>query len=254
MDRLPVSMDGRIVWITGGTSGLGAAAARLFSAHGARCVLLARDPARGAAAEAAVASSRFVALDVSHAAQCAVVLTKLLAEDGAPRAIVHAAGALVREDLAATTERSVAAVMGPSFDGAVNVLRTALPALEAAGGGSVVLTSSYLAERAGSGAMPVYNAAKAALLGLMRSLAVRHGPARIRVNAILPGFIETPLNRAVFEAAPDPAAMRAETARRFPLRRYGAPEDFAHAALFLASDASSWITGHGLVLDGGVSA
>ncbi len=254
MERLPVSMDGRIVWITGGTSGLGLAAARLFSAHGARCVLIARDGLRGASAEALIPASRFVALDVADAARTAVVLTTLIAECGAPRAIVHAAGALVREDLAASTEESVAAVMGPSFDGAVNVLRTALPALEAAGGGSVVLTSSYLAERGGAGAMPVYNAAKAALLGLMRSLAVRHGPAGIRVNAILPGFIETALNRAVFDAAPDPALKRAETAQRFPLRRVGRPGDFAHAALFLASDASSWITGHGLVLDGGVSA
>lgn len=251
-DRL--NLSGRLAWITGGTSGLGAAAAAAFAEHGARCILFARDAARGARAAAATPGARFSALDVTRPEEVRSTLDAALASDGPPAIVLHAAGALVREDLAASTPESVAAVLGPSLDGALNVLRAALPAMERAGGGAVLLASSYLAVRGGAGAMPVYNAAKAALLGLTKALAVRHGPAGIRVNALLPAFIETPLNRGVLDAAPDPAAKRAELAARFPLRRYGRVEDFADAALFLASDMSSWITGHGLVLDGGLTA
>jgi NAD(P)-dependent dehydrogenase (short-subunit alcohol dehydrogenase family) len=254
MDGLPLSLADRVAWITGGTSGLGFAAARLFAAVGARTILLARDEARGREASARIPGSRFVSLDVADAARGAETGARLLAEHGAPRVVLHAAGALVRGGVEELGPDDVRRVFGASVDGALNVLRAVLPAMAAAGGGSIVLVSSYLAERAGAGGMPAYNAAKAALLGLMRPLAVRHGPQGIRINAILPAFIETPLNRAIFDDAPDPAAKRAETAARYPLRRYGTPDDFAAAALFLASDASSWITGHGLVLDGGVSA
>jgi NAD(P)-dependent dehydrogenase (short-subunit alcohol dehydrogenase family) len=255
METSILSLAGKTAWITGGTSGLGLAAARLFARHGARTALFARDAARGRrAAEEIGAEARFFALDVRDAAACDRVLGGALRDDGRPDVILHAAGVLVREDLPATTPASVAEVMGASLDGAVNVLRVALPDMERRRGGAIVLTSSYLAMRGGAGAMPIYNAAKAALLGLMKSLAVRYGPAGVRVNAVLPAFIETPLNRDVFDASADPEAKRRETAARFPLRRLGRPQDFAHAALFLASDASSWITGHGLVLDGGLTA
>ncbi|HYC78819.1 MAG TPA: SDR family NAD(P)-dependent oxidoreductase [Planctomycetota bacterium] len=259
MDPFPLNLAGRRTWITGGTSGLGLAAADAFVRLGAPCTLLARDPARGAEAVHALsgpgrAEAAFRALDVGDAARCGAELADEIARRGAPRVVVHCAGALVREDLASATPESFAQVFAPSVNGAVHVLRSALPAMIAAGGGAVVLTSSYLATRGGSGGMPLYGAAKAALLGLMKSLAVRHGPDGVRVNAVLPAFIETPLNRDVFETAPDPAAKRRETAARFPLGRYGAPGDFASAAVFLASDAASWITGHGLVLDGGLTA
>jgi 2-keto-3-deoxy-L-fuconate dehydrogenase len=215
---------------------------------------MARDETRGVEAARLIPKATFVALDVSAADACERTLKNVLSKFGAPRVVLHAAGVLVRETLPESTPRSVAAVMGPSFDGAVNVLRAALPKMCAAGGGSVVLTASYLAVRGGAGAMPVYNASKAALLGLMKSLAVRYGPNGVRVNAILPAFIETPINQDVFKNAKDPEAERAAFVSRFPLRRLGRPEDFAEAALFLASEASSWITGVELVLDGGLTA
>ncbi len=251
-------LDGRVAWITGGTSGLGLASARSLSELGAQCLLLARDAERGARAAEELRSrgglAEFHALDVSDPAACAAVLPRLLAAKGAPSIVIHAAGTLIREDIPASNQESIASVIGPSVDGAFNVLRSALAPMEAARSGSVILTSSYLAIRGGAGMMPVYSAAKAALLGLMKSLAVRYGPAGVRVNAILPAFIETPLNRGMITGAPDPEAKRRELAERFPLRRIGRVEDFAQAAAFLASDLSSWITGHALVLDGGLTA
>jgi 3-oxoacyl-[acyl-carrier protein] reductase len=120
--------------------------------------------------------------------------------------------------------------------------------------GRIVNIASYLGLFAGSGGTPAYNASKGGLVMLTRSIAVKHGPDGVRANAVCPGFISTDLNRDVIDGAPDPAAKEREIASVYPLRRLGTPDDVAYAALYLASDASNWVTGACLILEGGLTA
>ena len=101
---------------------------------------------------------------------------------------------------------------------------------------------------------PAYSAAKAGVVALTRSLALQVGPMGVRVNAVCPAFVITPLNQHIIRDAPDPVAKEAEMAQPYPLRRLGRPGDVAAAILFLASDEAGWITGTSLLVDGGLTA
>ena len=122
------------------------------------------------------------------------------------------------------------------------------------GRGNIVNIASYLGQFAGSGNTPVYGATKGGLIALTRALAVKYGPQQIRASAIAPAFIKTDLNRNLIDDAPDPAAKEREVAAPYPLKRLGTPEDIAAAALYFASDASNWVTGAVLLVDGGLTA
>jgi NAD(P)-dependent dehydrogenase (short-subunit alcohol dehydrogenase family) len=137
----------------------------------------------------------------------------------------------------------------------VNVKGTALcckyaiPHIVAAGGGSVVTMSSFLALVGCSNPQEAYTATRGAVIAFTRSLAVQFGPRDVRVNALCPGPIETPHVRGFFPTE----EARQLRLRRVPLGRFGRPEDVAEPALFLLSDASAWITGQTIVIDGGIS-
>ncbi len=251
-------LDKKIAMITGGSSGLGLAAARLFAARGARVVLLARDADRLDRARSALAAdglaAEIVTADVRRAGDVTRAVADVESRVGPPDVLLNNAGTIHRGAVTETSPEEWAGVVDTSLTGAFLMARAVLPAMIARRRGVILNTSSYLALHGAAGATPAYGAAKAGLLGLTRSLAVRHGPDGIRVNAILPAFIRTPLNSHLIDSAPDPAAREREMAARYPLRRLGRPEDFASAALFLASDEASFITGHGLALDGGITA
>jgi 3-oxoacyl-[acyl-carrier protein] reductase len=129
-----------------------------------------------------------------------------------------------------------------------------LPVMLKQGRGNMVNIASYLGQFAGSGNTPIYGATKGGLIALTKALAVKYGPQGIRANAIAPAFIKTELNRNVIENDPDPVAKEREVAAPYPLKRLGKPEDIAAAALYLASDASNWVTGAVLMVDGGLTA
>jgi len=117
-----------------------------------------------------------------------------------------------------------------------------------------VNVASYLGAFGARPWTPAYNAAKAGVVALTRSLALQVGPSGVRVNAVCPGFIVTPLNEHIIRDAPDPAAKEAEMAQPYPLGRLGRPGDVAAAILFLASEEAGWITGTSLLVDGGLTA
>ncbi len=131
--------------------------------------------------------------------------------------------------------------------------QAAAPALRRSDNASIIFTSSTGALRGHAG-MPAYHATKAGLLGLARALADELAPAGVRVNCLLPGWIDTPFNTPFWAFQSDPIAAEASLLRSIPMRRQGLPEDVVGSILFLASPASKYVTGTSLVVDGGYTA
>lgn len=254
-------MDGRltdkVAIITGAASGIGAESARVFAAHGAS-VVVADVNAAGAAAVAgeitnAGGQALAVTVDVRDPAQVQRMVTAAV-EHFARLDILFAnagigrGGTVVDLTVQAFDDLIAVNVRGPFL-----CAKYAVPAIAATGGGSIVFTASELA-LVGSPENPAYCASKAALIGMAKAMALDHAHQGIRVNCICPGAVDTPMLRASIQAAPDPAEDEADIIRRMPLGRIGTVEEIAKAALFLASDESSFVTGTALVVDGGWTA
>ena len=252
------SLDGKVAIITGAATGIGRASALLFAQAGARLVLTdVRDDALAATVDAVRAARGEVTLVVADLAlpeQCPRVVDAALTAWGRLDVLFNNAGVgtmvvggtvetidLERWDLA--QDVNVRAMY--------LVSRAAVPAMRAAGGGSIVNTSSVSAFRGSMGRPShAYAASKGAVLALTHAMAASYGRDRIRVNAICPGTIRTRLTADII----DQAEREAAEGRGIPLGRVGEPEDIARCALFLASDAASWISGTEIVVDGGARA
>jgi len=250
--------DDTVALVTGGASGIGRGIAQAFADAGARVCIADLDAARGAAAAAELerggADAFAVATDVADAASVAAAVAALEARWGALHHVVNCAGIdrpLPLDDLDEATYDRVVDVDQKSV---YLVTRRALPLLERSGGGAVVNISSVMAWYTAPGYV-AYTAAKAGVVGMTRALAVELGPRGVRVNAICPGFIDTPIWQRHLDAmAPEVAAAFAERVRALhPVGRRGTPEDVADATLFLCSAAARFITGTHLIVDGGVS-
>ncbi|WP_037604167.1 SDR family NAD(P)-dependent oxidoreductase [Streptacidiphilus rugosus] len=244
-------LEGRTALVTGGTRGIGRAVARRLSAAGATVVLTGRDAqeAKAAAAELAAESGGAVtglALDQGDQAQVAAFMTALAGDLPALDILVANAGTMglggVLQEISAADARTVVEV---NLLGTFAVLQGAARIMAPRGRGSVVLLTS-LAASVGVPFMAAYAATKGAIAALTLGAAQELGPQGIRVNAIAPGVIETDM------IAPFPRENLEEVAARSALRRLGTPEDIAAAALFLAGDDASFVTGHVLAVDGGL--
>ncbi len=241
-------LAGKVAVITGGASGIGLAAARLFAREGASVCLVDRDAAGLEAA--GIEDAMLRPGDVGAAGQAEADAAAVLAQWGRIDVLLTAAGFSSGGTALTISEADFDAVMRVHVWGTWLWARAVLPAMQAAGGGSIVTVSSQLA-RAGGRNNVAYIAAKGAILSLTKTMALDHVADGVRVNAILPGAIETPLLRRSFGRAPDPTVPRAASVARHPMGRLGRVEEVAEAALYLASDASSFTTGTELVVDGG---
>lgn len=250
-------LSGKVALISGGTMGIGLACAQLFAREGAKVVVAGRDEAAGAAAAATTIAGegaiRYERADVADPADCARLVEVTVAAYGALH-IVVANAAVGTRTIGGTVESIPPDLWDLAYQtnvgGTVELCRAALPQLRAAGGGSVLLSSSISA-LVGGHARPThaYAATKGALLALTRAMAVSYGPERIRVNALIPGLIRTRLTADLLD---DPA--RAERAvAGIPLGFAGEPDDIAYAALYLASDEARFVTGAEFVIDGGAT-
>jgi NAD(P)-dependent dehydrogenase (short-subunit alcohol dehydrogenase family) len=172
---------------------------------------------------------------------------------GALNSFVANAAIIRFADSMATTEDDWDAIHRVNLRGVHLGIQAALPALRRSGGGSLILLASVLG-LVGDPLLPAYGAAKGGLRALCRSVAVAYGGENIRCNTICPGDIETEMMRMQFELEANPAAARERTLAHYPLRRFASPRDVANAALFLASEQASYITGIDLIVDGGLLA
>ena len=248
------ALNGRVALITGGASGIGRATALLFAQAGAAVVVADLDEAgAGAVAreiEAAGGRALAITCDVSRAEDCRRAVQAALATFDRLDVLFNNAGIIRRADVLGTTEEEWDRVMAVNVKSILLMSKEAVPVMAAQGGGSIVNTASGWGLVGGRNAVS-YCASKGAVVNMTRAMALDHGAQGIRVNCICPGDTDTGMLR--HEARQLGAAEEvflAEAADR-PLGRVGRPDEIAQAVLYLASDASSFVTGAALVVDGG---
>jgi NAD(P)-dependent dehydrogenase (short-subunit alcohol dehydrogenase family) len=246
-------LEGRVALVTGAGSGIGRATARVFAAEGAHVYVtdVSGEAAQAVAGELAKAglAAQAVTSDVSHAQDVAAMFRTVEKTHGRLDALVNNAGINVRGDFRHLSDADWARIREVNLDGVVRVARDGFALLKASGRGALINVASIMAHR-GLRQLTAYSATKGAVVALTRGLAVEYAPFGIRVNALCPGFVHTALTERVLRNPAIEKALVESTA----LRRLGQPEEIAKAALFLASDEASYITGAELAVDGGMSA
>ena len=247
------SLEGRVALVTGGSSGIGHGIARALALAGARVVLLARgeDPLDRAvlALQAAGCDAAWVSADLADRAAVLRGAAAAAEPFGEPDIVVNAAGVNIRPPLGELTTADWDTLMAVNLTAPFLLGQRFGPAMAARGWGRIVNIASQQAVRA-FGNSGGYGAAKAGLAGLTRSQSEAWAPRGVRCNAIVPGFVATPLTADV---AADPVRSAALAARTM-IGRNGEPADFEGVAVFLASRASEYVTGQMIFVDGGLSA
>ncbi len=249
-----MKLDKRVAVITGGGSGIGRATAMLFAKEGANVAIIDRDEAGAAETIALITNGGGKAMarigDVGKVGSADADASAILDAWGRIDVLMTAAGFSCGGTVTTTDPADWNAVINVNIGGTWLWSRAVIPAMQAQKKGSVITVASQLAIAGGRGSS-AYIAAKGAILSLTRTMALDYAGDGIRINAIAPGAVETPLLARGFGRRPDPAAAKEGSRLRHAMQRFGRPEEVAEAALYLASDASSFSTGTTLVVDGG---
>jgi NAD(P)-dependent dehydrogenase (short-subunit alcohol dehydrogenase family) len=247
------SLKGKVAIITGAASGIGKATAELFAKEGAALLLLDINDAGQSIADQinqGGEQARFLHCDVTQPDACQRAVAAAREEFSRLDILFNNAGIIRRADVVGTSEEEWDRVMAVNVKSIFLMSKYAVPVMAASGGGSIINTSSGWGLRGGRNAVS-YCASKGAVVNMTRAMAIDHGPQNIRVNAICPGDVDTPMLRDEARQVGQPLEdFLAEAAMR-PLQRYARPEEIAHAVLYLASDVASYVTGSALVIDGG---
>jgi 2-deoxy-D-gluconate 3-dehydrogenase len=246
-------LTGRVAAVTGGNGGIGLGMAKGLAAAGAAVVVAARNIEKGEAAAAMLAASgarsAFIALDVADEGSCREMIEETAARFGRLDILINNAGTSIRKPPETYTATEWHTVLDTNLTGALFCSQAAYPAMKEAGGGKIINIGSMFSIF-GSGYAAAYAASKGALVQLTKSLAAAWAKDNIQVNAVLPGWIDTELTR---DARRQVAGLHDRVLARTPAGRWGAPEDLAGIAVFLAAPASDFVTGAAIPVDGGFS-
>ncbi|QBF32611.1 SDR family oxidoreductase [Thalassococcus sp. S3] len=246
-----MQLDGKTIIVTGASSGIGAAAARIFAGEGAQVILGARREDRLKDITEKIrkrgGKAVFLAGDVADGAYAAdLVALAQSAFGGLDGAFNNAGTTGVQGAISQMTEKNWTNVINVNLTSGFHAAKHQIPALQKRGGGAIVFTSSFVGHTIGLPGMAAYAAAKAGLIGMTQVLAAEHGPDNIRVNALLPGGTKTAM-------AGDDPEFHTFVERLHALKRMATADEIANAAMFLLSDQSSFVTGSALIADGGNS-
>ena len=249
-------LEGKVAIVTGSTAGIGKAIARAFVAEGARVTIMSRrqDAVAETRAELEGMGGTVLAIDgdVGKLSDARRAVAESANTWGGVDILVNNAAILPPPQmLAETSDETWNDVLAVNLSGVFYTCREVWPHMVAAGGGAIVNIVSVIAFR-GTAEMVAYCATKGGVLSLSRSLAKEGAPLGIRVNCIAPGYIDTPMNEKLLSQWEDPDQWLADTIANIPLGRAGRVEEVAQAALFLASNLSSYTTGDTIMVDGGV--
>lgn len=249
-------LEGRVAIVTGAASGIGRASARLFAEEGAKVVAADWNGQAGAATVEEIRrvglEATFCCTDVSKANEVEAMVGRAVEAYGRLDVLFNNAAVQIMGTLASTSEEDWDRIHSVNLKGVFLCSKHAIPQMVRHGGGSVVNMASALG-LVGDPGLAAYCAAKGGVIALTKAAAMGYGPQGVRVNCICPGDVDTPMVTDYFNKESDPAAARNAVNRHYALRRIASPGEIAQTALFLASDASSFMTGSVLVVDGGLT-
>jgi NAD(P)-dependent dehydrogenase (short-subunit alcohol dehydrogenase family) len=248
------ALNGKVALVTGGASGIGRATALLFARQGAAVTVVDVNEPDGRAVVQTIidegGQAIFMCGDVSRAEDCQLAVRQTVEQLGKLDILFNNAGIIRRASVIETSEEEWDRVMAINVKSVFLLSKCVIPIMAEGGGGVIVNTASGWGLVGGRNAAS-YCASKGAVVLLTKAMAVDHGAENIRVNCICPGDTDTPmLSNEAQQLGKSKEQFLAESVQR-PLQRVGSPEEIAQAALFLASDASSFVTGVALVVDGG---
>jgi NAD(P)-dependent dehydrogenase (short-subunit alcohol dehydrogenase family) len=249
-------LERKVAVITGGGSGMGRVASELFASEGARVVVVDVSDEAGMATAASIGAAGFeaayVRADVSRPADAKDMIGAAVERFGSLDVLYNNAGVMLADDgsVADTSEDVWDRTLAINVKGVALGCKYGIPAMLASGGGCVINVASFVAWMGAATSQTAYTASKGAVLSMTREIAVEYARRGIRCNALCPGPIDTPL---LAELLSDPAR-RQRRLVHIPMGRLGKAEELAKAALFLASDDSSFMTGASLTVDGGITA
>ena len=240
-------MAGKIAIVTGGSRGIGRAIVERLSGDGMQVLTCGRGPRPDGLPEQIV----WVKADVAIPEDAARIVTETGQRFGPATVLVNNAGVQVEKTVADSTDDDWDLVVGVNCRGVFNMCRAVLPEMQQAG--SSIVNIGSISGVVSDPSMALYNASKAFVHGLTRSIAVDHGP-KVRCNAIRPGWIMTGMADDAFALADDPDAAKSDALARHAAGRFGQPEDIANAVAWLASDEAAFVTGQCFTVDGGLTA
>ena len=248
------SLSGKVALITGGAAGIGRATSLLFAREGAAVVIADVNAEAGQAVAAEITQAggraRFEAADVTRRTDCRRITEQTIRDLGRIDILLNNAGIIRRATVSELSEEDWDRVMAVNVKAIYLLSREVIPHMQKQGGGSIVNTASGWG-LAGGAKAAAYCASKGAVVLLTKAMAIDHGPQNIRVNCICPGDTDTGMLREEARQLGERSDCFLTDAAKRPLGRVGAPEEIAQAVLYLASDASSFVTGTALVVDGG---
>jgi NAD(P)-dependent dehydrogenase (short-subunit alcohol dehydrogenase family) len=245
--------SGKVAIVTGAASGIGFACAALLAARGARVAIFDISVDQGVACAGKLGSeAAFFETDVSSEESVSSSVAAVVERFGRVDVLVNCAAIQIMGTLLGTSGESWDRLHSVNLKGVFLCSRVAMPHLQTSAAGAIVNISSILGIVADPD-LVAYGAMKGGVIALTKSMAIGYGPSGVRVNCVCPGDVNTPMVAAYFENAPDPVGLRAEVNSKYALRRIAEPHEIAEVVAFLASSASSFMTGSMLVVDGGLT-